>query len=171
MSDFQIIMAVILAANAIVGGTLYKVLRDIRLDLGNSIKTEKQERKDADEIIHTRVREKSTQIEGLKDSKAKMELELERGKNACLQAVIDAKTEGDAKIAGTRSEFHDVLNKAIDKYDARLDRFENRMLTHDDADIHFKRLEEVLGKLTLDMEKVLSSLPRLDERIKSLEKV
>lgn len=130
--------------------------------------------KDALEVVHGRI--------------SKTKQECSDNHKESLKEISVARTECYSAVAAARSEFQDRMSATDAKTDTSISRIHNRideikrdMVTHDDARVHFTRIEESLGKSFDGMRDMISNLnnkvdaisqclPRLDERIKTLEK-
>lgn len=153
--DAQII-GIFIALQSLVLGTVFTIFWRI-------LAANKKDHEDLHSRINSLKEKVDEKTEALKDASHALEVMV-------LQKIIDAKTENNAQVSGVRVELKAELTESTNAIFAKFDRFETRMMTHEDAATHFARIEENLGKLGSSLDEILSTLPRFDERIKSLEK-
>ena len=169
MTELQIILGIL----ALVFGGLATWAFRKEQAMIQRIHSEKEDREKAIEVIHSRI------------GKAKQEAE-QKFEVALKEASI-ARTECHAADSAIRAEFQDRSRASEEKFETSLSRVHSRideikrdMITHDDANMHFKRIEGSLGNsfktvtdaivgLTAKVDTICSSMARYDERIKSLE--
>ncbi len=170
MSEFQITLAVL---GLVFGGlATWSYRRDQAVQ--KMVDSEKRDREKDIEICHQRI--SKTRQEGDANS------------SNVLKEISVARSESGAAIAAVRSEFQERMHSSetkaetsLSRVHSRIDEIKRDMVTHDDANIHFKRIEDSLGNffktlndnminVATEVKTMSTSVTRIDERVKSLEK-